>query len=386
VPALSVQIASETDAICTQRLSRRRFLGLAAALAMGTVGAACTGRGGGEIGGTGRLRILNWADYIDEETVERFSSATGVEVDYVEDYNGNEEAFAEVFDPTLGRGRPTGYDVIVPTYWAVARLLDRGWLQQVPIERVPNHVNVDPAFLGMPWDRGARYHMPWQVGITGIAYNPALTRREIRAVEDLFDPALRGRVGMVSEMRETVGLVMLTQGADPSRATAAAADAALDRIEQAAGSGQVARFTANEFVDALQSGEFAACLAWSGDIIQLQAERPDIRFVIPAEGGIRWFDSMVIPIRAADPLAAADWMNFVYDPANAARITQAVQYISPVLGVREELRQAGGEAARLADNPILFPDDATRRRLYFWAGLDAAAEDALQARFSEITG
>ncbi|MEW6155073.1 MAG: spermidine/putrescine ABC transporter substrate-binding protein [Actinomycetota bacterium] len=372
-------------------LTRRRFLGLSAA-AVAALAAGCTSGGGppAVTGGTGRLRVLNWADYIDADdagspgTVARFEAATGTSVDYVEDYDGNEDAFADLFEPTLGRGQATGFDIVVPTYWAVARMLDRGWLQPVPIERVPNHVNVDPAFLGMPWDRGARYHMPWQVGITGIAYNPALTRRDVRAVEDLFDPALRGRVGMVSEMRETVGLVMLTQGADPSRATVATAEAALERIDQAVGSGQIARFTSAEFVDALTSGEFAACLAWSGDIIQLQAERPDIRFVIPAEGAIRWFDSMVIPVRADDAAAAADWMNFVYDPANAARITQAVQYISPVLGVREELLAAGGEAAALAANPILFPDDETRRRLFFWAGLDAAAEDAVAARFSEI--
>jgi spermidine/putrescine transport system substrate-binding protein len=378
-------------------LTRRRFLGVAGAVVAGAA-VGCTRRDEPRglptgLGGSGQLRVLNWPDYIDVDdgaspgTVSRFSSETGVDVDYVEEYNGNEEAFADVFEPTLGRGRATGYDVIVPTYWAVARMLDRGWLEQVPIERVPNHVNIDPAFLGMPWDRGARYHMPWQVGITGIAYNPALTGgREIRAVADLFEPALRGRVGMVTEMRETVALVMLTQGADPSRATVRAAEAALDRLESASADGQIARFTANEFVDALRDGSFAACLAWSGDIIQLQRERPDIRFVIPVEGGIRWFDSMVIPSRAGNLAAAADWMNFVYDPSNAARITEAVQYISPVLGVREELRRAGGEAALLADNPILFPDDETRRRLYFWSGLDAEDEDELQARFSSITG
>ena len=365
-------------------LSRRRFLALsAAAVALG----ACRNGGGDDPDFSGQLRVLNWSDYIDADTVSRFEQATNIPVDYVEEYNGNEEAFETLFEPTLGRGRPTGYDVIVPTYWAVARMLERGWLRQVPLERIPNHVNVEPAYLGMPWDRGARFHMPWQVGITGIAYNPALTGgRQIRAVSELFEPFLRGRVGMVTEMRETVGLVMLTQGGDPSRATKETAERALERLERAKADGQIKRFTADEFVDALKSGEFAACLAWSGDIIQLQQERPDIRFVIPAEGGIRWFDSMVIPVRSGGAAAAADWMNFVYDPVNAARITAAVQYISPVLGVREELVRLGGASAQLAQNPILFPDDETRRRLYFWAGLDSATEDELQARFSAITG
>ena len=365
-------------------LSRRRFLALsAAAAALG----ACRSSGDGTPDFSGQLRVLNWSDYIDSETIDRFTQATRIPVDYVEEYNGNEEAFETIFEPTLGRGRPTGYDIVVPTYWAVARMLERDWLRQVPLERVPNHVNVEPAYLGMPWDRGARFHMPWQVGITGIAYNPALTgRQEIRKVSQLFEPALRGRVGMVTEMRETVGLVMLTQGADPSRATKAGAERALERLAQAKADGQIKRFTADEFVDALKSGEFAACLAWSGDIIQLQQERPDIRFVIPDEGGIRWFDSMVIPARSGGAAAAADFMNFVYEPANAARITAAVQYISPVLGVREELQKAGGATAQLAQNPILFPDDDTRRRLYFWAGLDSATEDELQERFSSITG
>jgi spermidine/putrescine transport system substrate-binding protein len=361
-------------------LSRRRFLSLAAMAAAG-VAVGCTG---GRDRPSNRLRVLNWPEYIDEETVTRFARETGLEVEYVEEYNGNEDAFEQLFEPTLGRGRPTGYDVIVPTYWAVARMLESRWLEPIPLERVPNHVNVDPAFLGMPWDRGGRYHMPWQVGITGIAYNPALTGREVRSVADLLDPALKGRVGLVSEMRETVGLFMLSQAADPSRVTASAAHAALDRLEAVVASGQVAAFTSNEFVDALKANRFAACLAWSGDIVQLQAERPDIRFVIPAEGGIRWFDSMVIPKGSQNPAGAGAWMNFAYDPVNAARITIGVQYISPVLGVREALAAMGGDAAELADNPILFPDDETRRRLYFWAGLDPDDEREVEARFSTV--
>ena len=372
-------------------LSRRRFLALSAAVAAGAVVLPGCDRDGGPPSADG-LRILNWPDYIDPDgddgtpgTVTRFTETTGLPVEYLEEYEGNVEAFADVFEPTLGAGKPTGYDIAVPTYWAVQRMLDRDWLEPIPIEAVPNHVNVDPAFLGMPWDRGARFHMPWQIGITGIAYDPALVGGEIQAVADLFRPALRGRVGMVNEMRETLGLMMLTQGADPSRATVEGAEAALEGLEQLKADGQIARFTGSEFNDALRSGEFAACLAWSGDIVQLQVERPDIRFVIPAEGGIRWFDSMVIPRGAANPAGAAAWMDFVYDPQNAARLTQYVQYISPVVGVRDVLAAQGGEAAALAENPILFPDDETRRRLYFWGGVDAAAEDRLQARFDAIT-
>ncbi len=374
------------------RMTRRRFLGAAAALGLGA--AACSRTGlktapSGDAGdSTKRLKILNWALYIDTDepsTVTRFSQATGTRVDYSEDYNDNSYGREQVFGPKLEKGKPTGFDIIVPTYWVVADLLEKGLLNEIPLERVPNHTNLDPALLGTSWDQGARFHLPWQAGITGIAYNPALTRKEIRSFADLLDPALKGRVGMVSEMREVLGFFMLAAGEDPGRATKATADAAMDRLEAVVKSGQIAKFTGNEYVDALKSGQFAACLAWSGGVLGLQAERPDLKFVFPAEGGIRWFDSMIIPKGADNVAAAGDWMNFVYDPANAAKITTAVGYVSPVMGVKEELQRAGGAAAKLAASPVLFPDDATRRKLHFWSGTTPAEEAELQTRFSAIT-
>lgn len=382
-------------------LTRRRFLGLGA-----TAGAALlagsAGCGGGESlrlpdlseGRDRRLRIDNWPEYIDTDTPEapgtvaRFAKESGIRVAYDEDYD-NQAAFGDggvLAD--LSAGRDPGYDLIVPTYWVVDRLVSRGLLEPIPLERIPNHVNVDPQFLEVPWDRGARYHMPWQAGLTGIAWNPEETGGEpVRSIAQLVsDPALRGRVGMVPEMREVVGLLMLTRGQDPSRVDAAQARAALDDLAGIVASGQVKHFAGTEVAELLPNGTFAACLAWSGDVVQLQARYPDLGFAIPDEGGIRWFDSMIIPKGATYRLAAADWMDFVYDPGQAARITAAVQYISPVVGVREELARQGGEAAALARNPILFPDEETRRRLFFWSGLGEATEDELQARFDEITG
>ncbi len=374
------------------RLTRREFLAAAAALG---VGAACAKDGlraapAGDAGLPGdELNILNWAFYIDTDepsTVTRFRDATGITADYSEAYNDNQYGREQVFGPTLEKGKPTGFDIIVPTYWLVAELLAKGLLNELPLERIPNHVNLDPALLGTAWDQGARFHLPWQAGFTGIAYNPALTGKDIKSFADLLDPALRGRVGFVSEMREVLGFFMLARGEDPGRATLAAGHAALDRMEEVVAAGQIARFVGLEQIDLLKDGTFAACLAWSGTVFQLQAERPDIRFVIPSEGGMRWFDSMIIPKGAANVAGAGEWMNFVYDPANAARITATVQYVSPVLGTKEELLKLGGDGARLANSPVLFPDDATRRRLFFWSGATPAEEAELQARFSRLSG
>ncbi len=377
-------------------ISRRRLL---QASLLAAAGSACfstnrdeTVSTGSDTDGDGRreLTVLNWSDYIDPDedgtagTVTRFQQQfADVEVDYRPDYVGNFEALADVLEPTLGQGDPTGFDLIMPTYWLAQRMLDRGWLEQVPVELIPNRVNLDPAFLGMPWDRGARYHLPWQVGITGIAYDPALVGGEIRSVADLLAPNLRGRVSFIGEMREAVGLMMLAAGDDPTRATPETANRAMDVIEEQAGN--VAAFTFEEFSDLLSSGQVAAAMAWSGDIVQLQAERPDIRFVVPEEGAIRWFDTMVQPLGAANRRDAAAFMDFVYDPVQAAQLTAWVQYISPVLGVREELvRQGLGE---LAENPILFPDDATARRLFTWDWRGTTAEeDQLDERFAIVAG
>ncbi len=381
-------------------LTRRRFLGLGLAGAGALATAACAGTALARppdlsTGDDAALRIDNWPGYIDPDgpsgpgTVARFRQKTGIAVTYDEKYADNRSALAPGgVIRSLEDGHVTGYDVIVPTYWVAERLRARGLLAPIPIERIPNHANVDPLFLDVPWDPGARYQMPWQSGFTGIAWNPAPTGgKPVHSIEQLVtDPALRGRVGMVTEMREIVGLLMLRKGQDPSRPTAAQAGAALDDLEAIVRTGQVKYFTGTEFQQLLPAGTFAACFAWSGGVVQIQPQHPDIGFAIPDEGGVRWFDTMVIPTGAPDQRAAADWMDFVYDPVNAAPLTEFVQYISPVLGVRDQLLHLGGSAATLAGNPLLFPDEATRRRLYFWPGLDEQTEDALQARFDRIIG
>ena len=191
---------------------------------------------------------------------------------------------------------------------------------------------------------------------------------------------------MLSEMRDTLGLVMLGLGHDPSVVDQEGAFEALDMIEQATNDGQIRAFTGNEYIRSLESGDFVACIAWSGDVVQLQYDRPDIQFVIPEEGGMSWYDTMVIPKGAPNAFAAADWMNFVYDPVQAAQLTAWVQFISPVKGVRDELIKMGGDAAALADSPILFPTEEDAARLHVFADLPEEIDIAITERFLSITG
>jgi spermidine/putrescine transport system substrate-binding protein len=239
--------------------------------------------------------------------------------------------------------------------------------------------------MALAWDPGATHHLPWQAGITGIAWNPKLVGGDLTSANDLFDPRLKGKVAMLTEWRDTVGLTMLGRGADPSRPERNAIHSALDKIERATADGQILKFTGNEYLASLENSEVAACVAWSGDIAQLDPEL-GIKFAIPDEGGMRWFDTMVIPKGSPNVMAAAKWMNYVYDPEHAAKITEWVQYISPVKGVKEILLTLGGETAELADNPLIFPDEPMTRRLKVFADIVGDEEMVIQKRFNEIVG
>ena len=384
----------------TPGISRRRMLGRMAALGGATVLgpgllAACgdddgngNGNGGGGNGGGGggnQLTFSNWPLYIDEETVALFREESGIDFTYTEDFNDNNEYFAKI-QGDLSAGRPIAADIIAPTYWLIPRLIQLEFLEEIPFDKIPNSSNLVGELRNPAWDPDGRYSLPWQSGMTGIAYNIAQTGRELTSMEDLFDPAFRGKVGMLSEMRDTVGLVMLSTGEDPADATFDSAQAAFDRIEQAKADGQIRQFTGNDYMDDLASGGFVACIGWSGDIGQLALDNPDLRFAIPEEGGMRWSDSMVIPKGSQNIDNAAVWMDYVYEPENAARIAEYVGFNSPVEGVREIFESGTPDQQALAESPLLFPDDETLSRLHVFATLDEEEEARFDERFSEIIG
>jgi spermidine/putrescine transport system substrate-binding protein len=398
------QLAAAIELI--RRESRRKFLirsGMgAAALALGpTLLAACgssdSGGSDGPSGGDGdkKLTISNWDAYIDEDddgnvkgsgtTIGDFQKATGIKVTYNKDFNDNDEYFNKIYSPVLGKGKRIAADITVPTYWMAARLVGLEWLEELPLDDIPNHENMVQSYVDQPWDEGAKFNMPWQAGITGIAWNPKLTGGDLTSINDLFDPKLKGKVTFLTEMRDSVGLTMFGQDNSPAEASMKTVNEALDKLEEETKNGQILKFTGNEYLRSLENGDVAACVAWSGDIAQLD---PDlgIQFAIPDEGGMQWYDTMVVPKGAANVPAAAEWMNFVYDPENAARITEFVQYISPVEGVKEVLEGQGGDAAALANNPLIFPDDETLSRVVTFKELSAEDEIEVQKRFNDITG
>lgn len=376
-------------------VSRRQFLGRSG-LALGGLSimpsflAACgsdeevsTGGGGGS--DTKSLYFANWPSYLDEETVDLFKAETGIDFRYTEEYNDNYEYFAKI-QPLLSSGKPIDPDLLAPTNWLAGRLISLGWTEKLPFDKIPNAKNLSPEYQNPTWDPSGEYSLPWQAGLAGIAYNAKAAGRELTSVEDLWDPAFKGKIGMLSEYRDTLGVIGMSMGIDITKATAENMQPVIDAIQEKVDSGQIGRFHGNDYLDDLATGNLVACIGWSGDIAQLALDNPDCKFVIPESGATLWADVMVVPKGADGIEPAAEFMNYVYDPENAARIAEYVQFISPVEGVKEVLEAKGGEAAELAANPLMFPSDEDKKRLKSFGQLSDADEEALDAAFSKLQG
>jgi spermidine/putrescine transport system substrate-binding protein len=374
-------------------ISRRQFLArggvMAGGLALGSTilgsGVALAGTGaqagGGDVGGS--LSVLNWPLYIDKKSKSDFAKQTGVSLKYSESLNDNNEFFAK-YQRQFSQDQYPGFDIAIPTSWMAKRLIDLKYVQKLPLDDIPNAANVSPGLTDAPWDPSGEYTLPWQTGMTGIAYNLDVTERELTSFTDLYDPKFKNKVGMLSEMRDTVGLACLAEGIDPATVTYKQAEPALDRLQKEVDKGQVRRFTGNDYQDDLVDGNFAACVGWSGDVAQLTLDNENLRFVIPDEGGMRWADTMVWVASAKRKAQVAAWMDYFYDVANAARVAAYVQYISPVDGIATDLAEID---PKLAESPLIFPPEDVQSRLkVFNQELSASDEEKFDEKFAEITG
>lgn len=339
--------------------------------------AACGGSGGGGGGGgtSETLRFANWQLYIDVDeatkkspTLEQFKAKSGITVEYFEEINSNDEYFGKIQGP-LSKGQGVDREIIVLTDNSryPGLMVEEGWLEKLDKDKIPNFTNLIDAQLSPSFDPDREYSLPWQSGMTGIAYNEKLTSTPITSMEQVLeDSALKGKVTLLSEMADTIGSVMKLNGDDPTAVTDAAFEAALERVRKAVDSGQIRQFTGNEYTGPLTKGDLIAAMAWSGDIVQLQADNDALKWGLPESGGMIWTDNMLIPLDG-DVGKASEFMNFVYDPVIAAQIAAYVNYVTPVKGAKEELAKTDPATA---GNPLIFPDDATLAKV---SGFDAKA-------------
>jgi spermidine/putrescine transport system substrate-binding protein len=355
----------------TDRISRRVFLRRAAAsgsiLTVPGLLAACGGGGSGPAtaGGTTEahklaktLHFSNWTLYIDNKkggrhpSLDQFQKKYGTHVAYAEDINDNASFFSKI-QPELSSGQSTGRDIIVMTDNSryPSLLVEKGWVEKLDKSAIPNIKNLVPQQRNPSWDPGREHSLPWQSGFTGIGWNEKLTEPVTTMGDLLGNKKLKGKVGLLSEYSDTLALVMAYNGDDPSKITDQTFNRAMKTIQKAVDSGQIRAFYGNDYSGPFSKGDLLATMAWSGDVVQLQADNPHLKWQLPDTGGDIWTDNMLIP-KGGDVYTASVYMNFVYSPKIAAEIEDYVNYVCPVLGAKEVLIK---QDPAIAKNPLIFP-------------------------------
>ena len=319
------------------------------------------------------LRFSNWTLYIDNEkgnrhpTLDAFKKKTGTTVQYTEDINDNATYFGKIQGP-LSRGQSIDRDIIVMTDNSryPSLLIKKGWVEKLDKSAIPNFKNLEPTLQHPNWDPNRDYSLPWQSGLTGIAYNDKLTDPVLTVPDLLENPKLKGKITLLQGVGDTMPLIMAANGDDPTKVTDASWDRAFKVVKKAVDSGQIRQFTGNDYSGPLAKGDLNACFAWSGDVVQLEADNKHLHWNLPKDGGGIWTDNMMIP-KGGNVYTASVYMNYYYDPKVAAAVEDYVNYICPVVGAKAVLLK---EDPAIAKNTLIFP---TKEMLANAHNFDAAA-------------
>jgi spermidine/putrescine transport system substrate-binding protein len=336
------------------------------------------------------LFVDNWILYIDTtedspdgtSTIDEFESETGIAVTYTEGVNSNEEWFGK-YQAQLAAGQSTGFDIVVLTDYMAARMLRLGYAEQIDKANVPNMANLVDALASPSFDTNRDFTLPWQSGFTGLAYDVDQTGGAVTSLEAIRDPKYAGKIGVLTGYPDTIGLLLLAEGKDPSTASLDEMLAATDDLAKLISDGQIRQVYGNEYIDALINGDLAVCFGWSGDIFANQEDSPQIQFSFPDEGTMIWTDNMMIPKGAANKANAEKFMDFYYRPAVAAELAYWVWYVSPVEGAQAAMEDIDPE---FVDQPLIFPDEATLAKSYIFRSLSEEEETQLNEAVATATG
>ncbi|WP_210479010.1 PotD/PotF family extracellular solute-binding protein [Naasia sp. SYSU D00948] len=378
----------------------RRTLLQGAGLSAATLALAACSTGGGtgarpsaaadDSGSDRSLTWANWSFYIDEDedgnypTLQAFEEETGISVTYNVDVDDNNTYYAKVKDQ-LALGQDIGADTVCLTDWMVGRLIGQGYVQELDHGNIPNLANLSASLRDPGFDPGRRFSVPWQTGFAGLAWNREKLPDGLTSVEQLWDPALKGRVGVLSEMRDTIGLILLAQGVDIASDAWGDAQfsAAIEVFRQQVESGQIRNIKGNSYADDLKNEDTLAAIVWSGDITTINAELGEDKFgfALPDTGGTLWSDNFVVPIGSTKKANVETLIDFYYRPEIAAEVAAWVNYITPVEGAQEAMAEIAPE---LVENQLIFPSQETLSRAHIFRDLTNAEQSRYQAEFESV--
>jgi spermidine/putrescine transport system substrate-binding protein len=391
-------LSPEARAIIKAQITRRSLLVGAGALAGATTLAAC-GTGSetsteGVVDVSDSEKIVRWANwplYLDYNedtkeypTLKAFEDATGIKVTYTEDIDDNNTFYGKV-QGQLSIGSDIGYDIVTPTDWMAARFIEQGYAQKLNADNIPNKTKIRSVLSNVGFDPGREYSLTWQSGFAGFGWNTEKLPKGVRTIEDLFAPANKGRIMVLSEFRDTIGVIMQYQGVDPSGDfTEDQFMNAIDFLKGKIADGFIRQVKGNSYSESLVNGDAVAVIGWSGDVFILRSENDGkFDFAIPESGGTLWSDNMLVPSTSTHKKNAELLMNHYYDPKIAAEVAAYVNYICPVEEAQPELEKID---PALASSPYIFPDEATLAKVKVFRSLTADETTKYQAAFDEAVG
>jgi spermidine/putrescine transport system substrate-binding protein len=386
------------------RIDRRRFLGRAGSTGLALSGlpailAACGGVEGTSEQSSedsakkaksvshpkteiGNWTFSNWPLYMDKKLLKAFDKEYGGHVRYLEDINDNYEFFGKVRQQ-LENKQPIGRDIVVLTDYMAARWIRNGYAEPIDKKNVPNAKNIVENLATINYDPERKFTLPYQSGAIGVGYNIKKTGRELHSVKDLFDPKFKGRVTMLSEPYDSASTVLLGDGVDCSKATIDQLLGAIEKIDKANTAGHFRRFTGNDYTTDLAKGNISVALAYSGDLVQLQSDNPDLRFTYFDEGNVAFNDNLMMPAKVEHAYAAETMFNYLYEPEVAAKLAAYVNYISPVKGAKQVLEKTD---PKIAGNELIFPPPEIQKKIHAYPNLSPADERKMQEAMAQVTG
>ena len=344
-----------------------------------------------DVGGT--VRWANWSAYLDAKhvngartypTLEAFISSSGIDVDYLVDVNDNDEFYGKV-QGQLKLGKDIGYDIVTLTDWMTDRWIRLGYTQTLDEANMPNKGNILPSLSNVGFDPGRKQSLTWQSGFAGFGWNKELVPGGINSVEQLFDKKNKGRIEVLSEMRDTMGIILQYQGVDITKPfTEDQFMNAIDFLEKQISDGIIRQVKGNDYLEDMAIGDAIAVIGWSGDIFSLNAEEGDkFEFAIPESGGTLWSDNMMIASTSSNKSNSEKLMDYYYDPKVAAEVAAWVNYICPVVGAQAEMEKIDPE---LANSNFIFPDEATLSKVSVFRSLNFEEEVKFSEAFQMASG
>ena len=392
-------LSPEAKSIINSKLTRRTLFAGVGGLSAATLLASCGADASKEVAGGiaedvgGTVRWANWSAYLDAKrvngsrtypTLEAFISSSGIDVDYLVDVNDNDEFYGKV-QGQLKLGKDIGYDIVTLTDWMTDRWIRLGYTQTLDEANMPNKGNILPSLSNVGFDPGRKQSLTWQSGFAGFGWNKELVPGGINSVEQLFDKKNKGRIEVLSEMRDTMGIILQYQGVDITKPfTEDQFMNGIDFLEKQVSDGIIRQVKGNDYLEDMAIGDAIAVIGWSGDIFSLNAEEGDkFEFAIPESGGTLWSDNMMIASTSSNKSNSEKLMDYYYDPKVAAEVAAWVNYICPVVGAQAEMEKIDPE---LANSNFIFPDDATLSKVSVFRSLNFEEEVKFSEAFQMASG